>query len=202
MKSLINPPLTLAAIAFVTLSGCATQEKSQMDSGSNTVADCVFPDAPTQAAPGWICYEPVNGAALTGVGAHESSSAGVDFTKQMATANARLELSQRFNTHVKGLVKNFVETNGTGDMEAVNKVSTVVSEQITEKTLEGSRILKTRVSPSGVYYVLVGLSSSQLQTATDKVINASIKNNRALFEPYLNGNDQNELTKQIAGGGQ
>ena len=59
-----------------------------------SVADCTYPDAPDQVAPGWICDEPVAGVELSATGYAKKSAAGHSFMKQMAMADARMQLAQ------------------------------------------------------------------------------------------------------------
>ena len=69
MKTLLKT----GALALL-LSGCASTDDAEKQP---TAASCVFPDAPTQAAPGWVCDEPVQGYELTSVGFAKKSSAGI-----------------------------------------------------------------------------------------------------------------------------
>ena len=67
----------LAGVAMsALLAGCGDTKEE--------VADCVFPDAPGTAAPGWVCDEPVEGVEVSAVGSADKSGAGHDFMKQMA----------------------------------------------------------------------------------------------------------------------
>ena len=54
------------------------------------VHSCVFPDAPTTEAPGWICDEPVDGITVSAVGTAAKSAAGHSFMKNMAATDARV----------------------------------------------------------------------------------------------------------------
>ena len=65
------------------------------------VADCVFPDAPGTAAPGWVCDEPVEGVEVSAVGSAQKSGAGHSFMKQMAATDARVQLAQRMKLLIK-----------------------------------------------------------------------------------------------------
>jgi len=162
------------------------------------VAECVFPDAPGTAAPGWICDEPVEGVEISAVGSAEKSGAGHDFMKSMAATNARVALAQNMQVQVRNMIKQYVETTGAADSETVDKVMTSVTKQITNETLVGTKIYKTRKSPGGSLYVLLGMDESSVQKATEKALKTSMKNERALWQQFKAQKGQDELAAEIA----
>lgn len=166
------------------------------------VADCVFPDAPERSAPPWICDEPVEGVELAAVGSADKSGAGHDFMKQMAATSARVQLAQRMQVHVQNMIKQYVETTGAASSETVDKVNTLVTKQITNETLVGTRIFKTRTSPNGHLYVLLGMDDGSLRSATEKALRTSMKNDAALWQQFKAQKGQDELAAEIAKGKQ
>lgn len=174
------------------LAGCFGDKKVKS-------ADCVFPDAPKAEAPDWICDAPVEGVELSAVGYHEKSKAGNSFMKQMASSDARVQLAQTFKTRVQNMIKQYASTTGAGDDETVDKVFTSVSKLITNETLVGSRVFKTRVSPKGGMYVLVGLDSANVQQAAEESLKTSMNNDQALWQEFKASKAQDELAAEIAG---
>ena len=172
------------------LAGCG--EKKQ------EVADCVFPDAPGSAAPGWVCDEPVKDIEVSSVGSAEKSGAGHDFMKSMAATNARVSLAQNMKIQVRNMIKQYVETTGAADTETVDKVMTSVTKQITNETLIGTKIIKTRKSPGGNLYVLVGMDQASVQRATENALRTSMKNERALWQQFKAQKGQDELAAEIS----
>ena len=172
------------------LAGCG--EKKQ------EVADCVFPDTPGTSAPGWICDEPVSGIEVSSVGSAQKSGAGHDFMKQMAATSARVGLAQNMQVQVRNMIKQYVETTGAADSETVDKVMTSVTKQITNETLVGTKILKTRKSPGGHLYVLVGMDEASMQKATEQALKTSMKNERALWQQFKAQKGQDELAAEIS----
>ncbi len=170
--------------------------------GSNEVKqaapDCVFPDAPSTAAPGWICDEPVEGVAVSAVGVAEKSAAGHSFMKNMAATDARVQLAQAMKVHVQNMVKQYAETTGAADSETVDKVNTSVTKQITDETLVGTKIFKTRTSPNGALYVLLGMDGSIAAAATENALKTSMNNDRALWQQFKAQKGQDELASSIA----
>lgn len=162
------------------------------------VADCVFPDSPGTAAPGWICDAPVEGVEVSAVGSADKSRAGHDFMKQMAATSARVQLAQRMKVTVRNMIKQYVETTGAADDETVDKAMTSVTKQITNETLVGTRIYKTRTSPKGTLYVLLGMDDKSVSQAAENAIKTSMRNERALWQQFKAQKGQDELAAEIA----
>lgn len=174
--------------------------------GSNQVkpvAECTYPDSPTLAAPGWICDQPVEGVAVSSVGSAEKSGAGVNFMKDMAAASARTELARNMKVHVANMVKQYVETTGSGDSETVDRVNTSVTKQITDQSIVGSRIYRSNVNPeTGTMYVLIGIDEASAQKITEAALRTSMNNERALWQQFKAAKGQEELAAEIAKGKQ
>jgi len=182
----------LAGVAMTALlAGCGGKTKED-------VADCVFPDAPGTEAPGWICDEPVEGVEISAVGSAEKSAAGHDFMKQMAATSARVQLAQRMKVKVQNMIKQYVETTGAADQETVDKALTSVTKQITNETLVGTKIYKTRTSPTGSLYVLLGMDPNSVETAAQNAIKTSMNNERALWQQFKAQKAQDELAVEIS----
>jgi len=187
----VLPGISVAVMALV-LTSCGSDEVKQAD------PDCVFPDAPSAAAPGWICDEPVEGIAVSAVGVAEKSAAGHSFMKNMAATDARVQLAQSMKVHVQNMVKQYAETTGAADTETVDKVNTSVTKQITDESLVGTKIYKTRTSPNGSLYVLLGMDPSVAATATENALKTSMNNDRALWQQFKAQKGQDELAASIA----
>ncbi len=187
----------LSSLMAVALSGCMGG-KDAVKPESKVAAECVFPDAPNQAAPLWICDAPVEGVAVSAVGSHEKSAAGPSFMKDQAAAAARVNLAQQMKVHVTNMIKQYVETTGAAASETVDKVNTSVSKLITAETIVGSRVFRSTTSPNGSVYVLVGLDPSVTKEATEKVLKTSMNNDRALWQQFKAKKGQDELAEEIA----
>ena len=187
----VLPGISVAVIALV-LTSCGSDEVKE------AAADCVFPDAPSAAAPGWICDEPVEGIAVSAVGVAEKSAAGHSFMKNMAATDARVQLAQSMKVHVQNMVKQYAETTGAADTETVDKENTSVTKQITDESLVGTKIYKTRTSPNGNLYVLLGMDESVAASATQNALRTSMNNDRALWQQFKAQKGQDELAASIA----
>ncbi len=182
----------VSVIAALLLASCSSDGVKQAE------PDCVFPDAPSTAAPGWICDEPVEGIAVSAIGVAEKSAAGHSFMKNMAATDARVQLAQAMQVHVQNMVKQYAETTGAADSETVDKVNTSVTKQITDETLVGTKIYKTRTSPNGALYVLLGIDPSAAATAAENALKTSMNNDRALWQQFKAQKGQDELAASIA----
>ena len=183
----------IGAIAVtLLLSACGSDEVKE------AAPDCVFPDASSTPAPGWVCDEPVDGIAVSAVGVAEKSAAGHSFMKNMAATDARVQLAQAMRVHVQNMVKQYAETTGAADSETVDKVNTSVTKQITDETLVGSTIFKTRNSPNGALYVLLGMDASVAAAATENALKTSMNNDNALWQQFKAQKGQDELAASIA----
>lgn len=192
MKSTVKFASGLAVVMLLTACGGKGEVKQ-------AAPDCVFPDAPNVPAPGWICDEPVPGVEVSAVGSAEKSAAGQSFMKNMAATDARVQLAQRMRVQVQNMVKQYVETTGAASSETVDKVNTSVTKQITDQTLQGTKIFKTRVSPNGMLYVLLGMDANSAAAAAQDAIKTSMNNDRALWQQFKAKKGQDELAAEIAG---
>jgi molybdopterin/thiamine biosynthesis adenylyltransferase len=174
------------------LTACGSDEVKQ------AAHDCVFPDAPSAAAPGWICNEPVEGIDVSAIGVAEKSAAGYSFMKNMAATDARIQLAQSMKVHVQNMVKQYAETTGAADTETVDKVNTSVTKQITDEALIGTKILKTRSSPNGALYILLIMDPSVAITAAENAIKTSMNKDNALWQQFRAQKGQDELATAIA----
>lgn len=168
--------------------------------GAQKVAtpDCTFPDAPAVAAPGWVCDEPVEGLAVSAVGSADKSGAGLNFMKQQATTAARVQLAQMMKVQVQNMVKQFAETTGVGDSETVDMVNSSVTKQLTDETLVGTRMYKSKTSPNGTLYVLVGLDDNAATLINETALKTSMNNEKALWQKFQSQKSHDELAKEIA----
>lgn len=182
----------LSAVALIGVAGCSgapTKEK---------VADCVFPSNPSEAAPDWVCTGSAEGAEVSAVGSEKIVSGEVDFAQTMAVASARVKMAGQMKTHVAAMIKKYMETTGAGSGATVDKVNTSVTKQITDETLVGSKMIKSRTSSDGTVYVLVGISEAAVQKMTADAVKTSMGNDQALWQQFKAKGGQDEMAADIA----
>jgi hypothetical protein len=175
----------------------ARRQQQAAQANSNNVADCVFPGS-NEAAPDWICDAPVEGVEVSAVGMAEKSAAGEAFMKQMAAVSARVQLAQRMKVQIANMLKQYLESRGTASAEIIDRLNTSVTKQITNETLVGTRIYKSRTGPEGEIYVLVGMDEAAVQQLSETAIKASMNNDAGLWQQLRAGGAQDELATEIA----
>lgn len=161
------------------------------------VAECVFPGT-DKAAPLWVCDGPVEGMTVGAVGSAAKSDAGAAFMKQMAATDARVQLAQNMKVQVQNMIKQYAETTGAGSKETVDRVNTSVTKQITDQTLQGTKIFRSIVAPDGSMYVLVGLDEAAAQKLTETAVKTSMNNDQAAWQQFKAQKGQDELAADIA----
>lgn len=153
------------------------------------VRECNFPDSPETSAPLWVCGGAVEGVEVSAVGSAVKSKASIHFMQQQATANARLVLAQQLQSDIQAKVKNFTEAKGIGEEESIEQISSLVSEQITNKGLKGSKPLKQVTSPKGALYVLVGMDKKTYDDVMKESLDDSYKNDKSKWNKL--GSEEN-----------
>jgi len=184
--------LNMLLISAVVLghAACSTPKK-------DVISECVFPGT-DKSAPLWVCDAPVEGMTVGAVGSTQKSEAGAAFMKQMATTDARVQLAQSMKVQVQNMIKQYAETTGAGSAETVDRVNTSVTKQITDQTLQGTKVFRSIVAPDGSMYVLVGLDEASAQKLTETAIKTSMNNDRAAWQQFKAQKGQDELAADIA----
>jgi len=182
--------LLISAVALG-LAACSTPAKKDV------ISECVFPGT-DKSAPLWVCDAPVEGMTVGAVGSTQKSDAGAAFMKQMATTDARVQLAQSMKVQVQNMIKQYAETTGAGSAETVDRVNTSVTKQITDQTLQGTKVFRSIVAPDGSMYVLVGLDEASAQKLTETAIKTSMNNDRAAWQQFKAQKGQDELAADIA----
>src|SRR5450631_1993942 len=116
---------------------------------------CLFPKS-MKRAPTWVCNAHSDGSMVTAVGMSAKSGAGIPFMEQMAAADARAHLAK----DLRGAAQNKIKgSKNSANKDTVYRDSTLII-QITNDSLQGTKIMKSTYSPDGTLYVLVGLDKT------------------------------------------
>ncbi len=191
----LTKPVLLILVAHLT--ACADQKTvTPINIQPTPVADCVFPNQ--QAAPGWICDEPVPGLKVQAVGTAEKSVAGLGYMKDMAKAAALGNLADQFKVKVAKMVKKYIGTTGMGNEETVDAAASSTIKTLSSRTIQGARVYRTRTGPEGRLYVLVGLDADTTKTLVEHAVKTSMKNERALWQEFKAQKSQDEMAAGIA----
>ena len=103
---------------------------------------CLFPKS-KKRAPAWVCEAHAEGMAVAAMGSATKSKAGESFMEEMAVADARTHL-------VQSLSKTRQHKNSASSGEATS--------QLTDASLENSKVIKHVYGPDGTLYVLIGIA--------------------------------------------
>jgi hypothetical protein len=192
-----------ATIVLFTQSGCVKKKASpatQSTTQTQPVIECPYPDDPSVAAPTWICDEPIPGWQVSAVGSSPKSNAGSSYDKEMAIATARTELARSMRIHVKSMIKLFVRKTGVAESGTVDAMNESVTKQITKETLYGSRVVKSRTSPKGTSYVVVGMDTQTVvENAKEAIRKAktSMKDSEAKYQTLEAEKSLEDLEKNV-----
>lgn len=163
---LIRRTKTVIACTFATMvifSGCtASNPPAAVANTPPPASDCPYPDAPDQSAPRWICHENIDSYPVSGLGFYKHEVGGPSVSKDIAEVQARNELARSLRVFVQNMIKNFTRATGRGEDGTYDFLYENVSKHLIEETIFGSRIVRSRTSPKGTVYVLVGLDTAKV----------------------------------------
>ena len=183
--------MAMAAVVAALLTGCGNQPKPAQDEGDFRCKQ------DGELAPKWTCNPQSYEGAIVGLGSAPISKAGANFTRQNAMAAARNDLALQIETQVKAKVENFVRGTGVAENEVVDSVSTQVSKQLANTTLNGSKQLETW-SSNKTTYILVGISNDVVnKEAKKQIVNSSHKNEDALWQQFQSKQALDSLDKEF-----
>jgi len=136
-----------------------------------------------EEAPQWVCVPEVAGG-VAAVGSAEKSPAGTSFQRQEAMANGRDGLARAISLKVKNMFKNFTQQTGVGDAATIEKLSSNVSKQVANQTLNGTAMKGRWIAKNGTMYVLVVIDPNAAVTATKNTVKTSLRNEDALWQQF------------------
>jgi len=187
MKKLL---FSSAVIATMVFTGCGLSNKSI----SPFTSQCTIEGA---SAPSWVCNGGANmEGGIFAVGSAQKSPLGIGFQRQEAMAAARDALSRQISIKVKNMFKSYMSSTGTGSDQTAERVATNVSKQLSKEVLQGSKLLKTWISPKGTMYVLVGMTNN-VKKAVKNAVKTTFHNDQALWQEFKAKKAQEQLDAEI-----
>jgi len=188
----------VTAVALGLLAGCASNDTVQ----NVQQIDCFYPDAPTVAAPRWVCDVMPEGIEMGAVGYAKKSVAGLSIMRDVATNDARARLAQQFESNVNTLFKQATTANINSTTENVSEqVSEYfesVTKNVTSRTLSNSRVIVTQRSPGGGLYTLVGMDKATYDANLAQVISAAGNKDPQLWNKFNNKKAAEELNAVLS----
>ncbi|MFC1588819.1 hypothetical protein ACFL3P_00945 [Pseudomonadota bacterium] len=160
---------------------------------SDSNSDCVFPDVPEYAAPGWVCDEPIEGFDITAVGSgqnnvpldkvEKASLKKGDYTNRVDTPikayiSALIFGQQMINVTIDRMVREF---NDEADVE---QVENRVSKQITSLRSESGKVKLDNMLKHYAEYDDKGNMTDSISSSISKLIYNS-SNCKSIIKLYV-----------------
>lgn len=189
MKKTILKTASVAVLATMIFTGCnqaPAPEKPDFSCKQNG-----------QLAPEWTCNPYMEGAVVALGIAQKNAGNDLSMQRAEAMAEGRDALATQISTKVSTMMKSFKETTGSGDASTFDKSVSKVSKQLASQTLSGSRGVKTWKDNTGAMYILVGISTEPLTAAVGGAVKTSFKNDKAMYQKFLNAKAQGELDNEL-----
>jgi hypothetical protein len=191
-KSLLKL-LASGVVVSAVLTGC-----NQAGLNAPTSSGDIYVDPEFQGAPDWVMNTPFINGKLTAVGsAPRNAGNDMQFQKELAIGSGRDNLARQISISVKNMLKRFASSTGTGKDGTYDNSSETVSKQIASETITNSRAIKSWISKTGTYYVLVVKDTSSVVDTMDKKVKTSYKNDKAMYQRFLHAKAQGELEQEL-----
>lgn len=190
-------------VAITTIAACVVLSVLLFACGTKHVetpktVECVFPQPPYSEAPLWVCDESVDGLAVGALGYAENSGAGFNSLKREAVSSGQRRLVEHTQTRVSDMIRRYAAVSGIANSEVVADLAASTSARITEQSLSTGRVYKTRTSPTGAVYVLLGLDEAGFQAAVTEALKASIQEAPSRWRQLDENKSADELVRDIA----
>ncbi|MCK4795919.1 MAG: LPP20 family lipoprotein [Spirochaetes bacterium] len=187
MKKILNIFLLVVMVVFMSIAiiGCeggadVEEKKASSDSGSD------YPD--------WFLNQPSAEDAIYAVGVAKKQNP--QLAKDTAAARARNEIARVIKVKVSTMTKDFLEEAGVDDVTQSTEFTQVVSKQISDNTISGSKIDTIHVDKTtdpDTFYVLIKLSLSDMGGAIDEIVKA----NSAAYAKLQASRSFDDLAKEL-----
>lgn len=163
------------------LVGCGSNEMTKVNHDV-----CNYPDSPENAAPGWVCSQPVEGLEIQSVGYSKQMASGAGVMTDVAATEARSRLAGEFSTQVNARLSRLTQDSTVDGVNTNADVTERVQKTLATMTLTNSRIYRTQISPAGNMYVLVGLNKAGYDANIDALVNTSLEDDSPeLYRQFL-----------------
>lgn len=156
--------LLLAILLFSSHTYANSVPANKTQAKTSKLKKCRFPKS-RKIAPEWVCDASKENLALSAVGYSPKSRAGLEFMKDMASADARSKIANKVHAEVR---RNIAEKEREGGMTPSVPDNTLI-EKLTQTTLEGSKIIRSTKAPRGGLYVLIGMDEEHAQKLYETV---------------------------------
>lgn len=139
----------------------------------NKHINCTFPDTPDTTAPSWLCGEPLTPTGhsdhpfITAIGSSPPLGNHTSM-KRTAAEDAVDNLKLKIFRHMKDIVYGYYKKNNLTINEL--KIDDTIESYLRSNKIQGKRIYRTRTSPNGSLYIILGVQKSSLEFYTRRLI--------------------------------
>ena len=141
--------------------------------------------------PKWALVPPTAEDVFYGIG--QAKKQNPSLAKKTATARARAEISEAVNVKVSSMVKDFMQESGIGESAQALEFSEVVTKQVSDNALLGSKVKEAYIAKDGTIYILVEYSLDQLKETALKAADRE----EALYNEFKASQAFEELDSSI-----
>jgi len=184
MKNFTN--IIISLVIIMVISGCASKPPV------TSVIQTVEKDRPsTRGLPDWFLNPPSAEDAYYGVGSAKMSN--LERSRKRAESSARNELATTVETKVAYMIKDYAQESGAGDHPGVVDFVEIISKQVANQALAGSKHVKSDVGPDGTVYRLY---TYPLKSVIDNSI-AAARKEEALYNEFKARQGFEALEKEL-----
>lgn len=142
----------VALFVSFTLQGCGSSR-----SGSTE-------ESPMKDIPEWFLNVPQAEDAIYGVGMAKKQNPSL--ARKAAIARARDEVASQVQVKVQSMLKDFMQESGVGENAQSLEFTQSVSKQVTDMSLQGSKVKEVYPAKDGTFYALVEYPLESLRQST------------------------------------
>lgn len=114
--------------------------------------------------PEWFLNPPEAEDAIYGVGMAKKQNPSL--ARKASIARARDEIASQVQTKVQSMLKDFMQESGIGENAQALEFTQSVSKQVTDMSLQGSKVKEVYPAKDGTFYALVEYPLASLRQST------------------------------------
>jgi len=186
MKKTILGYVFVATMPFVALVGCGGAQKTNLTPSAR--------EQTVEQVPDFYLNPPTDPSFLFATSS--ATSRDLQMSLDKAKTAGRVELAKQMEVKMNNLTQNFGEEVGEGDDSELLQTFTSVTKSVASQTLNGSRVVESKVLvESGIYraYVLMSLPIGE----ANRQLMQEIRENKNLYTRFRATQAFEELDKEL-----
>ncbi|MBS1271431.1 MAG: hypothetical protein MAGBODY4_00562 [Candidatus Marinimicrobia bacterium] len=171
-------------VAMIVVVGLSLQQCGSSRSGSTE-------ESAMKDAPEWFLVQPQAEDAIYGVGMAKKQNPSL--ARKAAIARARDDIASQVQTKVQSMLKDFMQESGVGETAQALEFTSSVSKQVTDLSLQGSKVKEVYPAKDGTLYALVEYPLESLRQSTL----SEAQKQEALYNEFKAQQGFEDLKKEI-----